>query len=125
MIQAILDKVIVHALKKEKSKGGLIIPDSVQEPQSFGEVLSVGEDVKGIEVGDVLIFHASGGMALTVGGKLLKCLMVKEIYGIVKSDEFLKNYSKIEIKQADLDELDSAIKQAQQPAAGGSRIIKV
>ncbi len=126
MIQAVLDKVIIYLLKINKPMDGLIIPDSVQEPQSFGVVISVGPDVKGIKKNDVLVFHSNAGMALTVEGKLLKCLMANEIYGVIRSDEFLKNYSLIEIKQADLDELDSAMKEAQQPAAGGgSRLIKV
>jgi co-chaperonin GroES (HSP10) len=127
MIKALADKVVVQEMKKEKSKGGLIIPDSVQQPQAFGVVLSVGEAVKSsIKVGDLLVFHVSGGMTMVIEGKILRCLMEQELYGLVDSVEIEDTLTPCEVKQLDLDTLDAEIKK-QQPAhgAGGSRIIKV
>jgi len=125
MITALNDKVIVQEMKKEKSSGGLIIPDSVQAPQSYGVVLSKGDKVTApIEVCQVLIFHNNGGMAMVVEGKVLRCLMEGEIYGIVESEEILSQLTLCEVKQADLDKLDKALKE-QQPANAGSRIVRV
>jgi co-chaperonin GroES (HSP10) len=127
MIKAVIDKVVIHEMKMEKSKGGLIIPDSVQQPQAFGTVVSIGEKVEApVQIGDVLIFHTSGGMAMVVGGKVLRCLMEAEIYGIVKDEEILEQLTLLEVKQKDLDTLDSEMKKAQVSASGGgSNIIRV
>ena len=127
LIQAVKDKIVVQELKKEKSKGGLIIPDSVQQPQSFGTVLSKGDDItSNIEEGDVLVFHNNAGMAMVVEGKVLRCLMENEVYGIVKSKEVVSSLTPCEVKQKDLDQLDSAIKKAQTKVAGSDqRIIRV
>jgi co-chaperonin GroES (HSP10) len=128
MIKALLDKVVIHEMKVETTKGGLIIPDSVQQPQAFGKVVSIGEKVEApVQIGDVLIFHTSGGMAMVVDGKVLRCLMEAEIYGIVQDEGILGQLSLIEVKQKDLDTLDEAMKTAQTQAAGGgkSNIIRV
>jgi len=130
MIKAVIDKVVIHEMKVETTKGGLIIPDSVQQPQAFGKVVSIGEKVEApVQIGDVLIFHTSGGMAMVIDGKVLRCLMEAEIYGIVKDEGILSQLSLIEVKQKDLDTLDDAMKtaQAQSQAAGGtkSNIIRV
>ena len=126
MITALNDKVIVQEMKIEKSKGGLIIPDSVQPPQSYGIVRSIGDKVTApIEVDQVLIFHNSGGMAMVVEGKVLRCLMEGEIYGIVSSDEILDSLTLCEVQQKDLDKLDQSLKEAQTQAGTQSRIVRV
>jgi co-chaperonin GroES (HSP10) len=128
MIKALNDKIIVQEMKRAKTQGGLIIPDSVQQPQSYGIVLSVGDKVTApVEEGNVLIFHTSGGMAMVVEGKILRCLMEAEVYGIVESDEIISSLTLCEIKQADLDALDKELKKAQGQAAGGNqaRIVRV
>jgi len=128
MIKALADKVMVQLMRREKSKGGLIIPDSVQEPQAFGVVMSVGEKVGAkVEEGDVVVFHTNGGMALVVEGKVMKCLMENELYGLVKDTEIIDSLELCELKQADLKALDKEVKKAHANMAGGepSRIIKV
>lgn len=130
-IKAVLDKVVIIELKREKSVGGLIIPDSVQEPQKFGVVDSIGEKVEAaVQEGDVVIFHPSGGMAMLVAGKIMRCLMEAEIYGILKDKEMIATLTPCEVKQKDLDKLDKAVKEAQEgdPQGGpqkGSRIVRV
>lgn len=122
MIKAVTDKIVVQELKREKSKGGLIIPESVQQPQAFGQVISIGEKVTApVQEGDVLVFHNNGGMAMVVEGKVLRCLMENELYGIVESTEIRDALTPCEVKQQDLDKLDAAIKGAQ----GQSRIVRV
>lgn len=127
MIKAVIDKVVIHEMKMEKSKGGLIIPDSVQQPQAFGTVISIGEKVEApVKIGDVLVFHTSGGMAMVVDGNVLRCLMETEIYGIVEDEEILGQLVLLEVKQQDLDKLDDAMKAAQTQAVGSkSSIIRV
>jgi co-chaperonin GroES (HSP10) len=128
MLTALNDKIIVQDLKKEKSKGGLIIPDTVQQPQAFGVVVSIGDKVIApVELGQVLVFHTSGGMAMVVEGKILRCLMEGEVYAIVEDKEIIDSLTLCEIKQTDLDALDTELKKAQGQAAnaGKSRIVRV
>lgn len=127
-LQAIVDKVVVQLMKREKSKGGLIIPDSVQEPQSYGVVVSIGEKVVApLEVGDVLVFHPNAGMAMLIEGKIMKTIMENELYAIVRDKEILDSLSLCEVSQKDLDTVDKELKKKLNGVAngGGSRIIKV
>jgi len=127
MIKAIVDKVVVQEMKREKSKGGLIIPDSVQEPQSFGIVVSVGEAVKApVEEGDVLVFHTNGGMSMLIDGKFFRCLMENELYGIIESEEIIDQLTLLEMKQKDLDTIDESFQKVKSGTAKEpSRIVRV
>jgi len=89
VIQAVNDKIVVEVIMQEKvTSGGIILPVNVdKDPQGYGEVLSIGEEVENIKVGDIIIFHKSGGMAIIIDKKIMKVLTNKEIYGIVKEIE--------------------------------------
>lgn len=89
MIEAIGDKVIVQVLKRSKSTGGLILPDTAQDPQAYGKVISVGPDVEGIKEGDILVMHLRGGMDVVMDKFLLKVLKADEIYGHLKNKDIL------------------------------------
>lgn len=85
-IQGINDHVIVKELLKieEKLDSGIIIPSTVKvEPQKYGEVLSFGELVKNLTVGDIVVFHQAGGQAIIVGGEIQRVLKNGEIYGVI------------------------------------------
>lgn len=88
-VEAVKDKIIVEVLSKdEKTDGGLFVPEgSKLEPQFYGEVLSVGSEVEGISVGDVLVFHERAGMDMVVEKRNLKCIKHDEIYGILRQEE--------------------------------------
>lgn len=83
-IQAVADKIVVRILKEETTEGGLILPDNVKQvPQGYGEVVSVGEDVKKVEVGDIIAFHERGGQDILMNREVWKVLGYGEIYGIL------------------------------------------
>jgi len=88
MINAVADKIVVEFLRTTKTETGLIIPDSAQDPQGYGKVLSVGEllDETKIKVGDVVVFHMRAGMDMILGKKVQKCLKYEEVYGILEDD---------------------------------------
>ena len=78
-IQAVKDKVIVEVLKQEEStKGGIIVPETViNEPQLYGKVMSVGEDISTIKPGNILLFHRNGGQ------DIVEIKIVKNRHGII------------------------------------------
>jgi co-chaperonin GroES (HSP10) len=86
-IQAINDKVVAEVVSSEdmETAGGIIIPSNVKmEPQKYGKVTSVGEEVTNIKVGDIIVFHLAGGQVILLNGTEYRILMNNEIYGILK-----------------------------------------
>lgn len=86
MITAINDHVIVKETihTEETRESGLVIPTTVKiEPQKYGEILSIGEKVENLEVGDTIVFHQSAGQAVIYKGEILRVLKNNEVYGIV------------------------------------------
>ena len=76
-----------------KTSGGIVIPDSaVIDPQSYGRVLSVGEEVQNLDVasGDVLTFHTRGGMAAVFKGQAFRIIKYDEVYGKVTDLEIIE-----------------------------------
>lgn len=87
-------------MKAEKTRGGLILPDNVQEPQSYGRVLTAGEIVTEdteIKEGVVVVFHPRGGMDMLMEGRLLKVLKYDELYGILQSSEIKETLAPITV----------------------------
>lgn len=74
----------------EMSPGGIIIPDSTQlkvkgkqlPRTGYGEVLKVGPEVQGIEVGDTVRFDKETGAEITVDGMECLVMSASDIYGV-------------------------------------------
>ena len=87
------DRVVVKRLEgEEKTKGGIIIPDSAQEKPSQGEVIAVGpggRDESGelipidLKVGDRLLFGKWSGTEVKIDGEDLLIMKESDIMGIV------------------------------------------
>ena len=89
-IQGIQDKVLTRLIRKEKTEGGIVIPDNVQQlPQEYGIILSAGKDAlaAGAEVGAIAVFHQQAGQVIVHETKELRVIKVDEIYGIIQNDE--------------------------------------
>ncbi len=97
MIDAISDKIILESLRVGQTKEGLIIPDTVAEPQGYGKVISFGEEVSGVKKGDILVYHVRAGMDAVLGGKLLKVIKFEEVYGKLADVETKKKLELIKI----------------------------
>mgnify|MGYP003528973433 CR=1 FL=1 len=80
------DRVVVRRLDgEEKTKGGIIIPDTAKEKPQEGEVVSVGPGARDdagklvaldVKKGDRVLFGKYAGTEVTVEGK--KYLIVKQ-----------------------------------------------
>ncbi len=87
------DRVLVRrADLNEKTAGGIIIPDSVQEKPMEGEIVAVGSghvndngDVRPLDVkeGDTVIFSKWAGTEVTIDGEDLMVMKESDIIGIV------------------------------------------
>jgi co-chaperonin GroES (HSP10) len=97
MIKAVADKIIVQFMRATKTKGGLILPDTVTDPQGYGKVLSVGEDVNNVEVGEFLVFHPRAGMDMLINKQILKVLKYDELYGKLEDQEIKDSLSPLTV----------------------------
>ena len=87
------DRVVVRRVEgEEKTKGGLIIPDSAKEKPAEGEVVSVGAGLRDddgdrialdVKAGDKVLFGKWSGTEVTVDGKELLIMKESDILGII------------------------------------------
>ncbi|ABA05826.1 chaperonin Cpn10 [Nitrobacter winogradskyi Nb-255] len=87
------DRVVVKRIDaEEKTKGGIIIPDSAKEKPSQGEVVAVGpggRDETGkltpvdIKVGDKVLFGKWSGTEIKLDGQELLIMKESDIMGVV------------------------------------------
>ncbi len=88
------DRVLVRRIEgEEKTKGGLIIPDSAKEKPSEGEIVAAGEGARkdsgelipmGVKAGDRVLFGKWSGTEVTLDGEELLIMKESDILGIIE-----------------------------------------
>ncbi|TET55039.1 MAG: co-chaperone GroES [Actinobacteria bacterium] len=87
------DKVVVRrSAAEEKTKSGIVLPESAKEKPQEGEILAVGsgktEDGKTValevKVGDKVIYKDYSATEVKVGGEELLILSESDILAVVK-----------------------------------------
>ena len=87
------DRVLVRRVESdEKTKGGLIIPDSAKEKPAEGEIVAVGAGAKDddgdripmdVKAGDRILFGKWSGTEVTIDGEELLIMKESDILGII------------------------------------------
>ena len=87
------DRVLVRRIEgDEKTKGGLIIPDSAKEKPAEGEVVACGEGARkdsgeliemAVKPGDRILFGKWSGTEVTVDGQEMLMMKESDIMGII------------------------------------------
>lgn len=87
------DKVLIQLIDaEEKTKGGIIIPETAKEKPQVGKVVAVGTgiilpdgSIKPLDVkkGDKILFRKYGGVEISLDGKDYLIVMEDEILAIV------------------------------------------
>ncbi len=87
------DRVVVRRITpEEKTKGGIIIPGTVQEKPSEGEIIAVGpgaRDTKGVVValtvkaGDHVLFGKWSGSEIKIDGEDLLVMKESDLLGVI------------------------------------------
>ena len=88
------DRVVVRRLaSEEKTKGGIIIPDTAKEKPQEGEVISVGpggRDEAGklikldLKAGDRVLFGKWSGTEVKIDGEELLIMKESDVMGVVE-----------------------------------------
>ncbi|HEY3167104.1 MAG TPA: co-chaperone GroES [Candidatus Binatia bacterium] len=93
-IRPLQDRVIVKRIEEEeKSKGGIIIPDTAKEKPQEGKVVAVGkgkanEDGKitplDVKVNDLILFGKYSGTEINIDGEEHLIMREEDILGIIE-----------------------------------------
>ncbi len=88
------DRVVVRRLSaEEKTKGGIIIPDTAQEKPMEGEVIAVGAGARNeagalvaldVKAGDRVLFGKWSGTEVKIDGEDLLIMKESDIMGIIE-----------------------------------------
>ena len=88
------DRVVVRRVKgEEKSKGGIYIPDTVQEKPQEGEVVAVGPGARDdtgkvvaldVRTGDRVLFGKWSGTEVKLDGEELLIMKESDIMGVIE-----------------------------------------
>ncbi|XSG80954.1 MAG: co-chaperone GroES [Methyloligella sp. ZOD6] len=87
------DRVVVKRLEEEqKTKGGIIIPDSAAEKPQTGEIIAVGPGARGedgkvqpldVKVGDKVVFGKWSGTEVKIDDQELLIMKESDIMGVL------------------------------------------
>ena len=93
-IQPLADRIMVKVLEaKEKTKGGIVLPDTAQEKPQEAEVVAVGKGKVSdegklippeVKVGDKILFGKYSGTEITIDENNYLILKEEDILAIVK-----------------------------------------
>jgi chaperonin GroES len=93
-IRPLQDRVIVQRVdEEEKTKGGIIIPDTAKEKPQEGKVVAVGkgkvnDDGKvtplDVKVGDRILFGKYSGSEIKINGEEFLIMREDDILGVVE-----------------------------------------
>ena len=94
------DRVLVRRVEgEEKTKGGLIIPDSAKEKPAEGMVVACGEGARkdsgeliemSVKAGDKILFGKWSGTEVTLDGQELLIMKESDILGIIEGKKAAK-----------------------------------
>jgi len=94
------DRVVVRRIDADqKTQGGIIIPDTVQEKPQEGEVIAVGPGARNdrgdlipveLKAGDRVLFGKWSGTEVKIDGKDLLIMKETDVLGVVEKTDTLK-----------------------------------
>jgi len=95
------DRILVRLIEEDqRTAGGIIIPDTVQEKPVEGKVMAVGPGARdesgkivplGVKVGDRVIFGKWSGTEVKIDGEDLAIMKESDIFGVVEGVKKLRS----------------------------------
>jgi chaperonin GroES len=89
------DRILVRRVEsQEKTKGGIIIPDTAKEKPSEGEVIAVGTGARNeagqiqaldVKAGDRILFGKWSGTEIKINGEDLLIMKESDVLGIIEA----------------------------------------
>ncbi|MDO3432518.1 co-chaperone GroES [Rhizobium sp. CBN3] len=89
------DRILVRRVdSEEKTKGGIIIPDTAKEKPQEGEVIAVGSGARNdagqiqpldVKVGDRILFGKWSGTEIKINGEDLLIMKESDVMGVIEA----------------------------------------
>ncbi|MBW9052871.1 co-chaperone GroES [Rhizobium mesosinicum] len=89
------DRILVRRVEsEEKTKGGIIIPDTAKEKPQEGEVIAVGSGARNgagqiqaldVKVGDRILFGKWSGTEIKINGEDLLIMKESDVMGVIEA----------------------------------------
>ncbi|MBY5360863.1 co-chaperone GroES [Rhizobium leguminosarum] len=89
------DRILVRRVDSgEKTKGGIIIPDTAKEKPQEGEVIAVGPGARNdagqiqaldVKIGDRILFGKWSGTEIKINGEDLLIMKESDVMGIIET----------------------------------------
>ncbi|EJZ18898.1 co-chaperone GroES (plasmid) [Rhizobium sp. Pop5] len=89
------DRILVRRVSsEEKTKGGIIIPDTAKEKPQEGEVIAAGPGARNdagqiqpldVKVGDRILFGKWSGTEIKINGEELLIMKESDVMGIIEA----------------------------------------
>jgi len=95
------DRIVARRIEpEERTKGGIIIPDTAKEKPQQGEVIAVGPGARDetgklvpldVKAGDRVLFGKWSGTEVRIDGEDLLIMKESDVMGILEQDAVAKN----------------------------------
>ncbi len=89
------DRILVRRVdSEEKTKGGIIIPDTAKEKPQEGEVIAIGPGARNeqgqiqaldVKVGDRILFGKWSGTEIKIDGEDLLIMKESDVMGVIEA----------------------------------------
>lgn len=88
MVRAIMDRVFIK-LDEPTKINGIILTDDMQKPRYIGRVVSVGERVQSVKVGDHVVFHVFDDVPVDAPTEEKDVVAVREysLLGVIEDEQ--------------------------------------
>lgn len=93
-LRPLSDRILVQRVEEdEKTKGGIIIPDTAKEKPAEGKIVAVGNGRMGedgkllpmdVKVGDRILFSKYGGTDVKIDGEDYLILRQDDVLGVIE-----------------------------------------
>jgi chaperonin GroES len=75
---------VSYSEEQERTSGGLYIPDAAKEKPQRGRIEAIGGEVKGVKVGDEVLFDKYSGSKISFDGTDYLILKEEDILGVLE-----------------------------------------
>lgn len=92
-VKPLADRILVKPLDaQEKTKGGIVLPDTAKEKPQEGKIVAVGKgkttdegkvQPMELKVGDIIIYGKYSGTEITVDGEELLIMREEDVFAVI------------------------------------------
>lgn len=75
---------VSYSEEQDRTSGGLYIPDAAKEKPQRGRIEAIGGEVKGVKVGDEVLFDKYSGSKISFEGTDYLILKEEDILGVLE-----------------------------------------